>query len=277
MRGANPALRSPLASLVTLVGIAFLVAPIVVVALFSLNKSSTLTLPFHGFSLRWYRKVLSDPEFADALISSLRIGALVVAACLVFGTALAIGIVRNVPRVRGVVTAVIFAPLAIPLLFVGLSLFTYLGRLSIPFGIVAILIGHLIFVLPYYTLLLVAALDRLDPVLDEVAADLGAGALKRFTRVTLPQVWPLILAAAALAFALSFDEFPITYWVNGTETTLPLHIYALLRTSIDPSVNAVSMLLTLMMLFLFSLAFLLVAPFQRRNEIPHAASEGEVP
>jgi ABC-type spermidine/putrescine transport system permease subunit II len=120
-----------------------------------------------------------------------------------------------------------------------------------------VMIAHMVYVLPYYLLIAVAALQRLDPALEEAGADLGANAWLVFRRVTLPQVWPVLLAAALLAFALSFDEFIITFFVIGADSTLPLFIFSTLRRTVDPSVNAISSLLLVITLALFAVAFVL--------------------
>jgi ABC-type spermidine/putrescine transport system permease subunit II len=104
-------------------------------------------------------------------------------------------------------------------------------------------------------LMALAALDRLDPALEEAAADLGASPWKVFRRVTLPQVWPVLVGATALSFMLSFDEFIITFFVIGSDSTLPLFIFSSLRRTIDPTINTVSTLLLALTLVLWVVAF----------------------
>jgi ABC-type spermidine/putrescine transport system permease subunit II len=123
--------------------------------------------------------------------------------------------------------------------------------------------------MPYFMLLAVAALQRLDPSLDEAAADLGAGPLLTFVRVTLPQVWPVLLAATLLAFALSFDEFVITFFVIGPDSTLPMFIFSSLRRTVDPTINAISSLLLTTSVVLFGAAFALTV---RRGGVAALAS-----
>jgi spermidine/putrescine transport system permease protein len=106
-------------------------------------------------------------------------------------------------------------------------------------------------------------LARLDVALEEAAADLGASPWKVFRRVTLPQVWPILVGATVLAFALSFDEFIITFFVIGTNSTLPMFIWSALRRTIDPSINTVSTLLLLVTLLLWVVAFLFTVRAER--------------
>ena len=118
---------------------------------------------------------------------------------------------------------------------------------------------------PYFLLIASAALDRLDPALDEAAADLGANGWLRFWRVTMPQIWPLLVGATCLAFALSFDEFIITFFVIGSDGTLPLYIWSQLRRTVDPSINVVSTLLMAVTLLLWLLAFVFALRGARRR------------
>jgi ABC-type spermidine/putrescine transport system permease subunit II len=131
----------------------------------------------------------------------------------------------------------------LPGLFVGLALLVYFSELKVPLSLGTVLIAHCIFVFPFFLLIARAALDRIDPALEEAAADLGASQQMIFRRVTLPQVWPVLAGAAALVFALSFDEFIITFFVVGPDSTLPLYVWSSLRRNTDPSINTISTLL----------------------------------
>jgi ABC-type spermidine/putrescine transport system permease subunit II len=122
-----------------------------------------------------------------------------------------------------------------------------------------------VYVFPYFLLIARAALDRLDPALEEAAADLGANPVRVFRRVTLPQVWPLLIGATCLAFALSFDEFIITFFVIGSDSTLPLLIWSRLRRTVDPSLNVISTLLLALSLALWVVAFVLTIRSERRR------------
>ena len=126
-----------------------------------------------------------------------------------------------------------------------------------------VLIAHLVYVLPYFLLIALAVFSRLDVTLEETAADLGASPWTVFRRVTLPQIWPVLVAATVLAFALSFDEFIITFFVIGTDPTLPLFIWSRLRRTVDPSINTISTLLMLLTLVLWIVAFVFTIRAER--------------
>ena len=136
-----------------------------------------------------------------------------------------------------------FLPITLPGLFLGISMLVFFARIDLKLSLVTVVLAHCVYAFPYFLLIAVAALDRLDPALEESAADLGASPWVVFRRVTLPQIWPILVGATALAFALSFDEFIITFFVIGSDSTLPMFIWSSLRRTVDPSINTISTLL----------------------------------
>jgi ABC-type spermidine/putrescine transport system permease subunit II len=249
--------RSPLTGTITIAAVVFLLAPLAVVVLFSFHETAALSFPFTGFSLRWYRDVLSSAEFLDATKNSLIVASAVALLTLPLGALAAYGLSRSSSRAQGALSLLFFLPITLPGLFLGLGLLALFAGIDVKLSLATVAIGHLVYVFPYFLLIAKAALDRMDPALEEAAADLGAGPWEVFARVTLPQVWPVLVGATSLAFALSFDEFVITFFVIGPQSTLPLYIWSSMRRTIDPSINTVSTLLMAVMLLLFVIAFLL--------------------
>jgi len=243
---------------VTLVALVFLYLPLAVVVLFSFHATGALSFPFTGFSLRWYEQTFSSQEFRDALWNSTLIALSVSTLTLVMGTMAAYGLSRSRPALRAPLAALFFLPITLPGLFVGISLLVYFARLDIKLSFSTVAIAHFVYVFPYFFLIATAALDRLDPALEEAASDLGASPGTVFRKVTMPQVWPVLAAATALSFALSFDEFIITFFVIGPDSTLPMFIFSKLRRTVDPSINVVSTLLMAITLALWALAFVFV-------------------
>lgn len=258
-------LRSPFAAATTALSLLFLYLPLVVVVLFSFHRTTGLAFPFEGFSLRWYREVFSSIEFRSAALNSLWVALIVAALTLLLGTLAAYGLSRSRSRWRGPLALLFFLPITLPGLFLGISLLVFMSRIQLSLSLWTVVIAHLVFVFPYFLLMARAALDRMDPSLEEAAADLGASPHLVFRRVTLPQVWPVLVGATCLAFALSFDEFVITFFVIGSQSTIPLYIWSSLRRSIDPSINVVSTLLLMIMLALWVAAFLLTTRSERRR------------
>lgn len=248
--------RSPFAATVLILALIFLLVPLVIVVLFSFHKTGALSFPFEGFSLRWYRDVFSSFEFREALKNSAIVATAVAGVTLLLGTAAAYGLSRIRSRLRGPMSLLFFLPITLPGLFLGISMLVFFARLDVKLSLATVVLAHLVYVFPYFLLISLAALDRLDPALEESAADLGASPWVVFRRVTLPQIWPILVGATALAFALSFDEFIITFFVIGQDSTLPMFIWSTLRRTVDPSINTISTLLMAITLLLWVVAFL---------------------
>jgi spermidine/putrescine transport system permease protein len=257
--------RSRGALAITIAALLFLYVPLAVVVLFSFHETGSLSLPFTGFSLRWYRFVLSDPGFRSALENSLFVAAWTSVITLLLGTLASFGLARTRSRLRGPLALLFFLPITLPGLFIGLSMLVFFVRVNIDLSLTTVIIAHCVYVFPYFLLIAIAALERLDPALEEAAADLGANGWLRFWRVTMPQIWPLLVGATCLAFALSFDEFVITFFVIGPDGTLPLYIWSQLRRTVDPSINVVSTLLMTVTLVLWLVAFLFALRAARRR------------
>ena len=203
--------------LVTVAGMLFLWLPLLVVVLFSLHKTASLSFPFDGFSLRWYERIFENPEVRAAARNSLVVATSTALVTLVLATLAAYGMSRSRSRWRAPLALLFFLPITLPGLFIGVALLIAFSRLEYSLSLVTVTIAHLVYVFPFFFLLARAALERLDPALEEAAADLGATGWTIFRRVTLPQVWPVLVGAACLAFALSFDEFIITFFIVGPD------------------------------------------------------------
>jgi spermidine/putrescine transport system permease protein len=230
-------------SLYTLLVFLFLFAPIAIVVLFSFNKTASLTFPFHGWSLRWYREVFGSDVYRSAIFASLRVGGITVLTVVVLGTLAGIGVTRYDFRGRGALRTFLLFPAALPGLFVGIALLSFFVQTKTSLSLWTVTLGHLIYTLPYFFLVVATRLQRFDYLLEEAARDLGAGPWTTFRRVTLPLIAPSLIAGALVVFSLSWDEVFITFFTIGAQNTLPLVIYSTVKQSVDPSVNAISTLL----------------------------------
>jgi spermidine/putrescine transport system permease protein len=268
--------RSPFTAAVTAAALVFLFLPLVVVVLFSFHKTAGLSFPFHGFSLRWYRAVWDSEDFRAAALNSLWVALPVAGLTLILGTLAAYGLSRAPSRLRWPLALLFFLPITLPGLFLGISLLVFFARLEFDLSLQTVVLAHLVYVFPYFLLIAAAALDRLDPALEETAADLGASPITVFRRVTLPQIWPVLAGATCLAFALSFDEFIITFFVIGSDATLPLFIWSRLRRTIDPSINVISTWLLVISLVLWVAAFLLTLRAERRRARAMGSTVAEI-
>ena len=259
--------KSPVTAMITLVALIFLIGPLAVLVLFSFHETASLSFPFTGFSLRWYREVLTSAPFISSTVNSLIVATSVAISTCTLGFMAAYGLSRTSSRWKLPLALLFYLPITLPGLFLGLSLLVFFARVDLKLSLATVSVGHFIYVFPYFLLIVKAALDRMDPALEEAAADLGAGPWKVFLRVTLPQIWPVVLGAASLAFALSFDEFVITFFVTGSQSTLPLYIWSSMRRTIDPAINTISTLLLATTLVLFALSFFLALRREHGAEI----------
>jgi ABC-type spermidine/putrescine transport system permease subunit II len=257
--------RGLVSGIVTALALVFLFVPLGVVILFSFHKTGGLTLPFEGFSTRWYREVFDDPDFSTALRNSFVLGLLTALVCVVLGLLAAYAVLRSGSRLRGPLQFLFIAPILLPGLFIGVALLSFLARIGMDRSLLTVLIGHTIFAFPFVFILVRTALERLDPALDEVARDLGSPPLRVFRTVTLPQIGPVLAGAGALAFMLSFDEFLITNFVIGEDQTLPVYIFARLRRTVDPGINVASTLLLAVTLVVWIVAAIVTFRAARRT------------
>ena len=226
----------------------FLYLPIAVLVVFSFNAARQ-TAVWTGFTLDWYRRLLRDGVLLGAVRNSLEVAAVTTVVATVLGTlaALALGTLGRSPagfRGQRATQALLMLPVVIPEIVLGAALVTFFGVSHLRLSLATVIIAHVVFSISYVAIVVRARLAGLDPALEEAARDLGAGAFDTFRRVTLPLLLPGVVASALLVFTLSIDDYVITSFVAGVgATTLPLHIYSMLKVGVTPEVNAVSTLL----------------------------------
>jgi spermidine/putrescine transport system permease protein len=231
--------RAILPSYVVLVLLVTLV-PIIVIILYSFNQAPNERLSFtwQGFTDEWYRRLFEIPDLTSALVTSLEVAALSTVIAVAIGTPAALALARYRFWGRGTGDLVILADIAAPSVVVGaslLGLFVYLG-VSRGFG--TILIAHVAFNIAFVVVVLQSRLQDLDPSQAEAARDLGSSPWNAFWLVTMPVIFPAILSASLLAFALSIDDFIITSFVAGQKLTFPLWVYGSVKVGIPPQVFA---------------------------------------
>ncbi|MGV3549413.1 ABC transporter permease [Rhizobium sp.] len=224
----------------------FMAAPIVIVIVNSFNSSSFNVWPPAGFTLDWYYKSLTMPEFQRGFINSVIAGVISTAVVLAVGTPLAYALVRIGFRGKGLLRGALLGPLVIPRIAIGFSLFVlYIASGSGLYGTMqGVILGHSLLMLPFVVSVLVANLGEVDPIVEEAARDLGAGPVEAFIRVVLPQIRPGLIVSGLLAFITSFDEVETTiFLVKPVVNTLPIEMYLYLDQNQDPTLAALSTLL----------------------------------
>ena len=218
----------------------FLYAPIFVLMFFSFNSSRS-TQVWTGFSTQWYGELLSDETVLDAFRTSIVVGVTATAIATVIGTLTALALTRHHFRGKTFADSAIYAATVMPEIVVGVSLLVFFVAIQFTLGITTIIIAHVAFTISFVTIVVRARLSGMDRSVEEAAQDLGASPVQTFLRVTLPLILPGVMAGALLAFTLSFDDFVITFFVSGVEsTTLPIKIWSMIKFGVSPVINALS-------------------------------------
>ncbi|MDP1629997.1 MAG: ABC transporter permease [Caulobacter sp.] len=226
------------------VGFAFLYLPIVLLVAWSFNASRLVTV-WGGFSTKWYVALLSDQQLLDAAWVTLRVGLLSATVATVLGTLAAIALARG-GRFRGhtLFSGMIYAPLVMPEVIMGLALLLLFVALRFDRGFWTVTLAHTTLTLSYVAVVVHSRLITFDRALEEAAQDLGATPARAFMSVTLPNIFPAVLAGWMLAFTLSLDDLVIASFASGPgATTLPMRIYSQVRLGVTPEINAVCTIL----------------------------------
>ncbi|SEH36634.1 spermidine/putrescine transport system permease protein [Halopenitus malekzadehii] len=239
----------------------FLYIPIVVLVTLSFNDSR-YAIVWQGFTTEWYAALLSgetvarvDPNAAWAALSnSVEIAAASVIISTVFGTMLAFALDRYEFPGKRLFTGVVFMPIIIPSIVMGISLLLFFNIVGMQLSIRTAVIGHVAFGISFVAVVVAARLQNFDRTLEEAAMDLGANELETFRYVTLPVIKPGVLAGALLAFAMSFDDYVVTFFIIGQENTLPIYFFGMVRQGISPGVNVIAALIVVSTMVLVGIA-----------------------
>ncbi len=234
----------------------FLYLPIFVLVLYSFNQAPR-GASWQGFTLDWYFRLMGNGELLRALQNSLKVGLIATVFSTVTGTMAALALVRYDFRGKAFFDSAIFIPMLIPEIVMGVALLTIFVGVGVRLSLLTVILAHIAFCSSYVAVTVKARLHGFNRTLEEASMDLGADEWTTFRKVTLPLIFPGILAGAMLAFTLSFDDFVITFFNAGVgATTLPLKIYSMLKFGVTPEINAIS---TLML----TVTFVLMIVFDR--------------
>lgn len=227
--------------------IAFLLAPIAIIAVFALNPTPYISFPPVGITLRWFEKFFSTPEFMDSLWLSFRVALIVLVLSMVIGGLCALALARgNIPGAR-VLTAFFMSPLMLPAILTGLALFQLYLLMDIGRPVWGLVMGHTLVAVPYVLRTTLAVLHNFDRRIEEAAAVHGASPTRVFFEVTLPLIRPGVFAGGIFAFIVSFDQFPISlFLVMPGGETLPVVLFNYMKFDLDGAIAAASMVSILM-------------------------------
>jgi putative spermidine/putrescine transport system permease protein len=242
--GQNRGLGTLSVELVALLGLLFLVAPVVIILIVSFGRSEYLVFPPREWSLRWYEKVLNDPQWLAAMWVSMRVALIASAVSSILVIPAALALVRGRLRFKGGVYAALLSPLIVPIVITAIGLYFFFTRFVGSGSIIAMGLGHAVLSIPVVTIIVTAALQGVDENLDNAAFSLGASRLYTLWHVTLPLIGPAMMAAFLFALLMSLDELLIPLFLSGIKVqTLSVKIWQGIQYELSPAIAAVSSLL----------------------------------
>jgi spermidine/putrescine transport system permease protein len=245
--------RSPILGAYAFLVFAFLYLPIVVLVVYSFNRTGVGGFPPKEFTLDWYRQVFADGPLWTSVLNSLLVATGAVALSLVLGLLAALALDRADFPGKSIFRRLVLLPLILPGIITGLSLLMFAVFAGLQLSMLTVFLGHGTALLSVATTELFAGLQKLDRAQEEASLDLGATPWQTFWRITLPNLKLSLIAAGLLIFTLSMDEIAVTFFLIGRDNTLPLEIWARLRRGITPEINAISTLI-----FCFSVFLILI-------------------
>lgn len=240
--------------------------PIVTVVVFSFNESKS-SAEWAGFTLDWYAKLFSSSKYTDSLKNSLLVALLSVGGAGLIGTSAAVGAASRGFRTRAAFESVSMLPIMIPEIIMGIALLSVFTLAKIPMGLGAITLAHITFCIPYIYLVVRSRLKDLDKSVIEAARDLGAGPVRAFLTVTVPLLLPAIGGGCLLAFAMSFDDVVISFFLTAPGANLlPVQVFSSLKIGLTPEINALFTLMLAAVLAALGIFALLARILRGRNK-----------
>jgi spermidine/putrescine transport system permease protein len=219
----------------------FLFAPAILVVVFSFNVSRFWAFPLKGFTLRWYNELLARSDAIDAVQNSFIVAVPTMIFAMFVGGAIGLAFHRWRFRFKGLTEGALLLPQLIPSLIWAIALLLFLTAVSFPMGAVSVIIGHTLFTAPYVILLVNARFHSLDPNLEDAARSLGARPERILRKIVLPHMAPALISGGLIAFAISFSDLIIAFFLTGGGfNTLPIYIYSLIQFEPTPMINAMA-------------------------------------
>ncbi|MAZ83012.1 MAG: spermidine/putrescine ABC transporter permease [Hoeflea sp.] len=217
----------------------FMFLPVAVVVLLSFNSSEFGAFPMSGLSFRWFVELAGNEAILRAFQTSMILGALTALISTTIGVLASLALIRYKVPGQNLISTILIAPILVPEVVLAVALLLFLNALSINKSFALLLAGHVIFTLPFVILVVQARLVSIRRDVEEAAMSLGASPIQTFFSITLPLLLPAVLAGGLFAFTISFDDITGTlFWKPGGVETVPTQIFAMLRNSISPEINA---------------------------------------
>ncbi len=224
----------------------FLVSPLVLVVVFAFTDRSIANFPIEGLSLRWWAEMTAHRRFSEAFWNSIILAGVVGPVSAAIGTLAALGFTRMSARGAAIGMTILSLPLMMPPLVLAVAVMTAVVSAGITLSLGTVILAHLLFTQPFVILVVYARLATFDRAIIDSARDLGASPLRAFFTVVLPVVQPAVVGAALFAVALSLDDFVVTLFTIGEGNTLPIFVWGMMRTGLQPTVNAIGTVIILL-------------------------------
>ena len=222
----------------------FLFLPISVIVVNSMNATTTKPyLSWKGFTFDWYIKLFDNDALLSSFGNTMIIALTSTILATIIGTLGAIGMYKYKFKGKGLIDGLLYIPVVIPEIVMGISLLTMFSKTNVPRGMLTLILAHVTFSIPYVIFNVRARLSGYDSSIEEASLDLGANRIRTFFEITLPVLAPGIAGGALLAFTLSIDDVIISYFVNGQTKTYPLKVMESIKSGVSPDVNALSTLI----------------------------------
>lgn len=260
-------------------GFAFIFAPIVSLVVFAFNEDRFPSLPWKGFSTRWFEAVFDDPTFTSSLKNSLVIGIIVATIATFLGGTAAYLLNRWNFRGKGVYLGIAVLPPCIPLVILGFAFLIYLKEIGLSGSLRSVVISHVVLASAFALGIVRMRLSEMDPTLEEAAWNLGSSQWRTIREVVLPQAAPALLAALLITMAVSWDEFIISWFVSGLDVTLPVAIFNELQGQVSARINAIGTIVFGVTITLVVLAQIILFVWLKtgRRRLQVEAGEAEAP
>ncbi|WP_020593979.1 ABC transporter permease [Kiloniella laminariae] len=225
----------------------FMFLPVAVVVLLSFNDNQFGSFPITGFSFRWFIELWQNDAILRAFKTSIVLGALTALISTILGVLASLALVRYKIPGRNLISTLLIAPILVPEVVLAVALLLFLNFLSFHKSFLLLLLGHVIFTLPFVVLVVQARLVSIRRDYEEAAMSLGANPVQAFFQITLPLLAPAVFAGMLFAFTISFDDITGTlFWKPGGIETVPTQIFSMLRNSISPEINALGSIMIIL-------------------------------
>jgi spermidine/putrescine transport system permease protein len=223
----------------------YIFLPLALIFIFAFNSGEGYNFPLQGATWHWFTEFFSDRTALRSIENSAIIALVSATFSTILGTGLTIGIIKGVTKYKTFLITVLLLPILMPSLTIGIAALVFFRAINIPLGIPVVILSHVSISISYVFLIMMGRIEGMHLEIQEAAIDLGASWFGSIKDVILPGLLPSILASWLFAFMISWNEFIVTYFLIGTNVTLPVYIFSQLRFGISPKVNVISVLVTI--------------------------------